>query len=94
MEALFIFEIKESIEQIFYFGIIALSISEVLSVKISVSFWKWKLNVNRKLNLAEIALIIVGRNDIFCFKNRVKATSAIDENLEIIILDDFLFIKS
>jgi len=88
METLFIFETNESIEQIFSIGIIALFISGILCIRISVPFWKWKLNVTGKLTPAEIALIIVGRNDLFSFESWVKETSGIDKNLEIIILDD------
>jgi len=88
METLFIFETKEPIEQIFSIGIIALFISGILCVRISVPFWKWKPNVPGKLTPAEIALIIVGRNDSFGFEHWVKEASGIDKNIEIIILDD------
>ena len=88
METLFIFETKEPIEQIFSIGIIALFISGILCVRISVPFWKWKPNVPGKLTPAEIALIIVGRNDSFGFDHWVKEASGIDKNIEIIILDD------
>tara|TARA_B110000444_G_scaffold250278_1_gene276437 strand:+ start:2065 stop:3195 length:1131 start_codon:yes stop_codon:yes gene_type:complete len=88
METLFIFETKESIEQIFYFGIIALFISAVLCLRISVPFWKWRHNVTGKLNASNIALIIVGRDDLVGFENWIKETSVIDKDLEIIILDD------
>ena len=88
METLFIFETKEPIEQIFSIGIIALFISGILCVRISVPFWKWKPNVPGKLTPAEIALIIVGRNDSFGFEHWVKEASGIDKNIEIISLDD------